>query len=179
MKIKQYVMAYRADENEIKKLLPPGFESLRPVLRINVECFDGDDEWGYIEFNTPIAYEGRRGWLNINSWLEKPDYMHLEFTPTGKKGGCPYEEDNDGCFYWDYNTGSYSFLEAEEIDAEKEYADCSISWDLPPANAFFDDDERIRRFIRLPVEQILGAYVVEFDRKLEDEFEEAAEDAEL
>ena len=48
MKIKQYVMAYRANENEIKRLLPPGFESLRPVLRINVECFDGDDDWGYV-----------------------------------------------------------------------------------------------------------------------------------
>ena len=61
MKIKQYVMAYRADENEIKRLLPPGFESLRPVLRINVECFDGDDDWGYVEFNTPVAAEGKPG----------------------------------------------------------------------------------------------------------------------
>ena len=169
MKIKQYVMAYRADGNEIKRLLPPGFESLRPVLRINVECFDGDDDWGYVEFNTPVAAEGKRGWLNICSWLEKPDYMHLEFTPTGKAGGCPHEDDNDGCFYWDYNTGSYGFLEAEIINENKEYADCSLSWELPPANAFFDDDERIRSFIKLPVEEILGAYVVEFEREIEED----------
>ncbi len=170
MKIKQYVMAYRADENEIKRLLPPGFESLRPVLRINVECFDGDEDWGYVEFNTPVAAEGKRGWLNISSWLEKPDYMHLEFTPTGKTGGCPHEEDNDGCFYWDYNTGSYGFLEAEIINENKEFADCSLTWELPPANAFFDDDERIRSFIKLPVLEILGAYVVDFDRQIEDDY---------
>lgn len=172
IKIKQYVMAYRADENEIKRLLPPGFESLRPVLRINVECFDGDDDWGYVEFNTPVAADGRRGWLNIASWLEKPKYMHLEFIPTGKAGGCPHEADNDGCFYWDYTNGSYGFLEAEVIDSNKEYADCSLSWELPPANEFIDDDERIRSFIKLPVQEILGAYVVEFDREIEDGFEE-------
>ncbi len=162
-------MAYRADENEIKKLIPAGFTSLRPVLRINVECFDGDDDWGYIELNTPVEGKGKRGWLNITSWLEKPDYMHLAFTPTGAQGGCPHEADNDGCFYWDYNIGAYGFLEAEEITENKEYADCTLSWDLPPANAFYDDDERIRRFIRLPVEEILGAYIVEFEREIEGE----------
>jgi hypothetical protein len=99
--------------------------------------------------------------------------MHLEFTPTGKAGGCPHEADNDGCFYWDYNTGAYGFLEAEIINENKEYADCTLQWELPPANAFFDDDERIRSFIKLPVEEILGAYVVEFDREVEAWDEEA------
>lgn len=168
MKIRQYVMAYRADHEKIKELLPAGFESLRPVLRINVECYDGDDDWGYVEFNTPVAARGRRGWLNIAGWLEKPDYMHLEFVPSGKEGGCPHEDDNEGCFYWDYECGDYSFLEAEQINENKEYCDCSLSWDLPPANAFYDDDERIRRFIKLPVEEILGAYVVDFDRQIEE-----------
>lgn len=169
MKIKQYVMAYRADHEEIKKLLPQGFESLRPVLRINAECYDGDDDWGYVEFNTPVAAEGRRGWLNIASWLEKPDYMHLEFVPEGRSGGCPHEDDNDGCFYWDYNEGKYGFLEAEDISGKKEYCSCTLEWELPPANAFYDDDERIRRFIKLPVQEILGAYVVDFERATEDE----------
>ena len=169
MKVRQFVMAYRANHDRIKELLPEGFESLRPVLRINAECFDGDDEWGYVEFNTPVAAEGKRGWLNITSWLMKPEYMHLEFVPAGKEGGCPHEDDNDGCFYWDYNTGSYRFLEAEQIDANKEYCDCTLSWELPPANAFIDDDERIRNFIRLEVEEILGAYVVDFDRPTEGE----------
>ncbi|MDD4201049.1 MAG: hypothetical protein PHS19_06665, partial [Eubacteriales bacterium] len=107
MKIRQYVMAYRANQEKIKKLLPEGFESLRPVLRINVECYDGDDDWGYAEFNTPVAARGKRGWLNLVSWLEKPDYLHLEFMPVGRTGGCPNEGDNDGCFYWDYETGDY------------------------------------------------------------------------
>ncbi|MCF0144591.1 MAG: hypothetical protein HUJ79_05805 [Firmicutes bacterium] len=170
MKIRQYVMAYRADENKIKELLPAGFESLRPALRINVECYDGDEDWGYVEFNTPVAAQGKRGWLNLAAWLAKPDYMHLEFTPVGKRGGCPHEADNDGCFYWDYTQGGYGFLETEVIDADKEYCDCSLSWELPPANEFVDDDERIRSFIKLPVEEILGAYVVDFERETE-EFE--------
>lgn len=168
MKIKQYVMAYKADHDEIRKLLPEGFESLRPVLRINVECYDGDTDWGYVEFNTPVAARGKRGWLNIASWLEKPSYMHLEFTPVGSRGGCPYENDNDGCFYWDYKVGDYGLLEAEEVKENKEYCDCSLRWELPPANAFIDDDERIRSFIKLPVEEILGAYTVEFERKTEE-----------
>lgn len=165
MKIRQYVMAYRAGHEKIKELLPDGFKSLRPVLRINAECYDGDEDWGYVELNTPVAARGRRGWLNIAAWLEKPDYMHLEFIPAGKTGGCPHEEDNEGCFYWDYESGDYGFLDAEPISENKEYCECSLSWELPPANAFYDDDERIRRFIRLPVEEILGAYVVDFDRK--------------
>ena len=41
-------------------------------------------------------------------------------------------------------------------------------WDLPPAKEFFDDDERIRRFVKLPVEEILGAYLVEFERIFEE-----------
>ena len=165
MKIRQYVMAYRADHDKIRRLLPEGFESLRPVIRINVECYDGDEDWGYVELNTPVSAEGKRGWLNIASWLQKPDYMHLEFTPVGKTGGCPHEDDNDGCFYWDYNTGKYGFIDAEVINESKEYCDCSLSWELPPAREFIDDDERIRSFIKLPVEAILGAYVVDFDRK--------------
>ena len=37
MKVEQFVMAYRGNHDEIKALLPKGFESLRPVLRINAE----------------------------------------------------------------------------------------------------------------------------------------------
>ncbi len=161
-------MAYRANNEEIKKLLPEGFVSLRPVLRINAECYDGDDDWGYVEFNTTVEAQGKRGWLNITSWLAKPEYMHLEFSPTGKPGGCPHEADNDGCFYWDYEIGEYGFLGSEEISGNKEYCDCELSWDLPPAKEFFDDDERIRRFVKLPVEEILGAYLVEFERIFEE-----------
>ncbi|MDO4518618.1 MAG: hypothetical protein Q4B78_05355 [Bacillota bacterium] len=172
MKVKQYVMAYRADENEIKRLLPQGFESLRPVLRINVECYDGDEDWGYIEFNTPVAAEGKRGWLNISAWLAKPDYMELNFEETDAQGGCPREDDNDGCFYWDYEVGKYAFLDAEDVSGNKIYCNCDLNWELPPANEFFDDDERIRSFIKLPVEEILGAYTVEFDREFDEELGE-------
>lgn len=174
MKVKQYVMAYSADHEKIKKLMPAGFESLRSVLRINVECYDGfeeEEDWGYVELNTPVTARGKKGWLNIAAWLEKPDYMHLEFAPANaadRPAGCPHEDENEGCFYWDYEVGDYGFLEAEEIEGNKEHCQCSLSWDLPPANAFYDDDERIRQFIKLPVEKILGAYTVEFERELEE-----------
>ena len=65
------------------------------------------------------------------------------------------------------------------INGSKERADCTFEWELPPANAFFDDDERIRRFIRLPVLDILGAYVVEFERVLEEPDDVTGDGAEL
>jgi len=164
MKVTQYVMAYRADHEMIKSLLPLGFESLRPVLRINGECFDDDSEFGYLEFNTPVEKDGKRGWLNIASWLAQPEYMNIDFTATGEAGGCPHEADNDGCFYFDTEEACYGFEPAETIRENKEYCRCSLSWELPPANEFYPDDDRVRCFIKLPVEEILGAYRVTFER---------------
>ena len=40
MKIEQFVMAYEAEQDRIRAMLPGGFESLRPVLRINTEIRD-------------------------------------------------------------------------------------------------------------------------------------------
>ena len=40
MKIEQFVMAYEAEQDRIRAMLPEGFESLRPVLRINTEIRD-------------------------------------------------------------------------------------------------------------------------------------------
>ena len=37
MRVKQFVMAYEVEHDKIKKLLYDEFESLRPVLRINIE----------------------------------------------------------------------------------------------------------------------------------------------
>ena len=63
MKVEQYVMAYGAEQDRLRALLPEGFVSLRPVLRINAEV--RDNEAGYLEFNTPVEKDGKRGWLNI------------------------------------------------------------------------------------------------------------------
>lgn len=37
MIVKQFVMAYKAEQDRLRALLPEGFTSLRPVLRINAE----------------------------------------------------------------------------------------------------------------------------------------------
>ncbi len=57
MKVEQYVMAYGAEQDRIRAILPDGYESLRPVLRINAEV--RDDITGYVEFNT-IGMEKKR-----------------------------------------------------------------------------------------------------------------------
>ena len=43
-------MAYGVEQDWLRALLPDGFSSLRPVLRINAEIRDG--KTGYVEFNT-------------------------------------------------------------------------------------------------------------------------------
>ena len=46
MKIEQYVMAYGVEQDRLRAILPKGFLSLRPVLRINAEV--RDDIIGYV-----------------------------------------------------------------------------------------------------------------------------------
>ena len=41
MKVQQYVMAYEAEQDRLRALLPDGFVSLRPVLRIDAGLRDG------------------------------------------------------------------------------------------------------------------------------------------
>ena len=41
MQVEQLVMAYYAEQDRLRALLPEGFVSLRPVLRINAEVRDG------------------------------------------------------------------------------------------------------------------------------------------
>lgn len=59
MKVEQHVMAYEAEQDRLRALLPGGFVSLRPVLRINAEI--RDDLTGYVELNTPVEHEGGQG----------------------------------------------------------------------------------------------------------------------
>ena len=81
MKIEQFVMAYAIEQDRIRALLPSGYESLRPVLRINTEI--RDERSVYVELNTPVAHEGKRGWINIARW-ESPE-CGLHFERTGKR----------------------------------------------------------------------------------------------
>ena len=41
MKIEQFVMAYGAEQDRLRALLPDEFSSIRPVLRLNAEVRDG------------------------------------------------------------------------------------------------------------------------------------------
>ena len=55
MKVEQYVMAYGIEQDRVRAILPEGFVSLRPVLRINAEIFQTD----FLELSfTGVAVEG-------------------------------------------------------------------------------------------------------------------------
>ena len=71
MKVEQFVMAYKVDQDRIRAILPEGFVSLRTVMRVNTEIHD--DERAYIEFSTPVEADGKRGWLNIGNWEGSKD----------------------------------------------------------------------------------------------------------
>lgn len=180
MKVEQFVMAYRGNHDEIKELLPKGFESLRPVLRINAEILTDSKAgeqgatYSYIELNTLVAHAGKRGWLNLGNWDSMStsiavkredgstefdfDLLRLAHSGTCKEGGCPAENDNDGCFYMDGD--EEEFRPAEKVSERKEYTDCTFEWkvkgDLPPIPLF--------RAIAIECEEILGAYAVVFER---------------
>ncbi|MBQ8646569.1 MAG: hypothetical protein IJ484_00300 [Oscillospiraceae bacterium] len=141
MRVEQFVMAYRAEQDRLRALLPEGYESLRPVLRINAELRgEGDAAAAYVEFNTPVAACGKRGWLNIAHW-EHPaagaversgstvtfrlPFLTIAFTGVGAVGGCPAEKDNDGCFFIGETT---RFVPAETITRNKEYCICRFVW---------------------------------------------------
>ena len=142
MQVTQFVMAYGADQDRLRAMLPEGYESLRPVLRINGEIRRKlGAETLYLEFNTPVAARGKRGWLNIAHWDSattglsctaqdnattfRAPFLEITFTPSGVTGGCPAERDNQGCFY----PGQVpDFVPAEIITANKEYCKCAFAW---------------------------------------------------
>ena len=147
MKIEQFVMAYSADQDMIRAMLPSGFTSLRPVLRINTEI--RDERYVYVEFNVPVESLGKRGWLNIGNWnsenselafsrnegtvrIESP-LLTIEYKGVGIEGGCPAEKDNDGCFFIKGETLEFKY--AREIKENKEFCDCEFAWHIGEAGA--------------------------------------------
>lgn len=90
MHVEQFVMAYGVEQDRLRAILPEGFSSLRPVLRINAEIRDG--KTGYLEFNTAVQKGDLRGWLNIGFRDDVPfaregkairfcaDFLEIEFT---------------------------------------------------------------------------------------------------
>lgn len=190
MKIEQFVMAYGVEQDRLRAMLPEGFASLRPVLRINAEI--RDDRTGYVEFNTAVEQDGRKGWLNIGCWepvsFEKngkttvfqTEFLEISFTGVGIQGSCPAEKDNAGCFFLG---DSLELRLPEAITSQKEFCDCSFAWHFGPEDAHGVSmgktlpaipTEVKKIYPRQPFtaeqaaaihcEQVLGTYVVTFKR---------------
>lgn len=195
VQVEQFVMAYRVEQDRLRAMLPEGFESLRPVLRINAEIRShGGQETVYVEFNTPVAGFGKRGWMNIATW-ESPaadlsyqrngkavtfraPFLTITYTGVGIEGGCPAEKDNDGCFFDD------DFVSAESIDQNKEFCDCEFAWNFTEGDAHgvsiggkpvaaIPTERKVvyekraltaQNAAAIPCEQILGSYLVKFKR---------------
>lgn len=165
MKTEQYVMAYKAEQDRLRALLPQEFKSLRPVLRINAEIrYDEDNSKKirelYLEFNTPVAAYGKRGWLNIANWssndteirafqidnttIFNTPFLEISYEGTGISGGCPAEKDNEGCFFIRPNSNAFSqqtskpqnvFIPAEKINGRREFCNCRFAWHFNKGDA--------------------------------------------
>ena len=188
MKVEQYVMAYGVEQDRLRAILPERFASLRPVLRINAEV--RDDAVGYVEFNTAVEKDGKKGWLNIGHWKDVPftrrentvvfktDFLEISFTGIGITGTCPAEKDNAGCYFGD------TLKAPESITVDKEFCDCSFAWHysehdahgvslgktLPAipteqVNVYPKVEFTVQNAASIPCEQVLGAYKVSFERK--------------
>ena len=190
MKVEQYVMAYGVEQDRLRALLPDGFTSLRPVLRINAEIRDGLT--GYIELNTAVERNGTRGWLNISQFENvrfaydgmsvkfSTDNLRITFTRTGISGSCPAEKDNEGCFFV---SEDIRIRKPEVILSNKEFCDCSFGWTFSETSARGESigktlpaypTEAVKVYPRMeltaenaaeiPCRQVLGAYTVSFER---------------
>ena len=187
MRIEQYVMAYGVEQDRLRAILPEGYTSLRPVLRINAEV--RDNSVGYVEFNTAVEKDGNRGWLNIGYWHNvsfervgktvtfKTEFLEISFTGVGIEGSCPAEKDNAGCYFGD------ELRKPEEITVNKEFCDCSFAWHFSeddahgvsigktlPAipteivNVYPKETFTVENAAKIPCEQVLGTYLVKFER---------------
>lgn len=183
-------MAYGVDHDRLRAILPEGFTSLRPVLRINAEV--RDDQTGYVEFNTAVEKDGNKGWLNIGYWDEvsfqkggktttfETDFLKISFTGVGIEGGCPAEKDNAGCYFLG---ASPKLKKPETISSKKEFCDCEFAWHfhendahgvsigktLPAIpeevkNTYPKQDFTVENAAAIPCTQVLGTYTVIFER---------------
>lgn len=190
MKIEQFVMAYKVEQDRLRAILPAGFTSLRPVLRINAEV--RDEKNGYVEFNTAIDKDGNKGWLNIGYWdnvpfkrsgktvVFKTDFLKISFTGANIEGSCPAENNNVGCYF----LGNDIICRTPEIlTCNKEFCDCEFAWSFSGSDAHgISTGETLPAYptevqhiypkqvftpenaAAIACEQVLGAYKVIFDR---------------
>ncbi|MDD3663205.1 MAG: hypothetical protein PHT84_05040 [Candidatus Pacebacteria bacterium] len=188
MNIEQFVIAYGVEQDRLRAILPDGFSSLRPVLRINAEV--RDEKCGYVEFNTAIEKDGKKGWLNIGHWnnviferngkkvIFKTDFLTISFKGVGIEGSCPAEKDNAGCYFL---KDAGLFRPVEAITANKEFCDCEFAWNFGGTGAhgvsigktlpaiptevktlYPKHDFTVENAAQIPCEQVLGTYMVKF-----------------
>jgi len=97
----------------------------------------------------------------------------------GIEGGCPAEKDNAGCFY---SGEKEMFKPAEVIANRKEFCNCTFRWLMPngtcgeslgktlPAypeevkKIYPKEEFTVKNAAQIPCRQVLGTYVVKFDR---------------
>lgn len=194
MKVEQFVMAYQVEQDRLRALLPDGFESLRPVLRMNAEI--QNEQRAYLELNTAAASQGKRGWLNIANWNSETHdltyerngksltftapFLTITYTAVGVAGNCPAEQDNDGCFFLSQVP---HLRPPEHVTVNKEFCDCEFAWSFHDHDAhgvsmgktlpaFFSPQEKdyekqplsAENAAAIPCQQVLGSYVVKFER---------------
>ena len=171
------MMAYGVEQDRLRALLPDGFSSLRPVLRINAEIRDG--KIGYVEFNTAAEKDGVRGWLNIAFWDGVPfeqdgkttrfltDFLDIRFTGVG-------------CFFLH---PAEELRPPEPITVKKEFCDCSFQWRFAPGGAhgvsigktlpaYPSPQQTVyprapftaQNAAQISCQQVLGSYAVRFER---------------
>lgn len=186
MKVEQFVIAYRADHEKIKALLSEDYESLRPVLRINIEIIHDDERGEYvrIEHNTPVASKGKRGWLNLMSW-ESPK-TKIDYTITDKHAG-EATPGTDGIkkgmttvFWTDFLDIEFTGVGIEGgCPAESDNDGCFYIADgvtsfvpsesIASNKEYCDCDLSWKKYLNdamsIPVDENLGAYKVTFERK--------------
>lgn len=149
--VTQHVMAYRAEQDRIRALLPDGFTSLRPVLRIDAELrTHAGQESAALELITPVTGHGKSGWLAVAHWDSAHDeltvrrdgatttfqlpFLTISYTGVGIEGGCPAERSNDGCFFLD--DGVLTFRPVEQLRGiNKEFCDCTFAFSFAAGDA--------------------------------------------
>ena len=80
-------MACGVEQDRLSALLPDGFTSLHPLMRINAEIRSSSG--GCLEPNTPVEFEGNKGWVIIafgeripfarsgKTVVFKPDFLEI------------------------------------------------------------------------------------------------------
>ncbi len=188
MKIEQFVMAYGVEQDRLRAILPEGFASLRPVLRVNAEIADG--KTACIEYNTAVEHDGKKGWLNIGFWRDvaftkegkttsfQIEHLAISFTRVGVQGACPAEKDNDGCCF----LAAQHWRVPDMISSQKEFCDGTFQWDIDggasgksigktlpaiptePNITYPKTEFTVTAAASIPCNCVLGAYAVEFER---------------